>query len=95
MPIRVIGVSRWGGKMPLMADKKAGRKKDPDSKRSQGVDRHTMPRVVFHAPEEMVEAFGKYVAGLRPRSSDAAALRYILGTFLQEKGYLPKDFDLD
>lgn len=91
----MIGVGEQGGRMYDMATtRKPGRPKNPDSKRSQGVDRHTMPRVVYHAPDEMLKAFGKYVSSLKPAVSDAAAHRFILGTFLKERGLLPKDYEL-
>lgn len=40
-----------------------GRKKDPDSLRSRGLDRHTKPRVVLHLPVGLYEALRERAKG--------------------------------
>lgn len=69
--------------------KKPGRKKDPNSKRSQGVPRHTQPRKAFHAPPELFAALEKYIASTRPQPSESECLRVALEEFLEERGFWP------
>ena len=44
--------------LPNMAPpkKSSNSRKQPDSKRSQGVDRHIRPRIAFHLPEDVHDA---------------------------------------
>lgn len=70
-------------------EKKRGRAPNPQSKRSQGVDRHTQPRKAFHAPQELFDALNRYIAGARPAPTDAAVLRTALEEFLEKRGFWP------
>lgn len=71
------------------AKKKPGRKPSPDSKRSQGVDRHAHPRKAFHAPPELFAAMEKYISETRPSPTEAAVLRIALEEFLEKRGFWP------
>jgi hypothetical protein len=65
-------------------------KKKADSKRSQGIDRHTTPRVVFHMPQDLFDAFQEYMSSLEPASTDSAVMRLALQRYLESKGYWPR-----
>ena len=69
--------------------KKPGRKPSPDSKRSQGADRHTQPRKAFHAPAALFAALEAYIATTRPQPTEAAVLRVALEEFLEKRGLWP------
>lgn len=75
--------------MLCMSKKKPGRKPSPDSKRTQGVDRHTQPRKAFHAAPELFAAMERYILEARPAPSEAAVLRIALEEFLEKRGYWP------
>lgn len=69
--------------MTLMAKKK------PDSKRSQGVDRHTEPRLAFHLPQSLLTALEQHVAGLSPRPTMKATLVAAIEEYLARRGAWP------
>jgi hypothetical protein len=69
--------------------KKPGRRKSPDSKRSQGVDRHQKPRKAFHAEPELFAALEDYIEATRPRPDLSECLRTALEEFLQKRGFWP------
>ena len=69
--------------------KRPGRKPSPDSKRTQGTDRHTQPRKAFHAPAELFAALERYVSESRPAPTEASALRIALEEFLEKRGFWP------
>jgi hypothetical protein len=48
-------------------------RKRPDSKRSQGIDRHTRPRVAFHMPADLAAAL-RTLAGRTKRTLTAEIL---------------------
>lgn len=76
--------------MLVMSEKKPrGRKPDPNSKRSLGVPRHTMPRLVFHAPEAVVAALEAFVAEASPPTNSSSVLREALVEYLTKRGKLP------
>lgn len=76
--------------MTAMAQKKKpGRKPDPGSKRSQGVNRHAQPRKAFHAPAGLFAALDGYITDARPQPSEAAVLRLALEQFLEREGRWP------
>ena len=68
--------------------KKPSRTK-PGSKRSQGVDRHAQPRLAFHLPQSLHDAFKAHVEGLRPKPNESAVLREALEQYLGRVGAWP------
>jgi hypothetical protein len=66
-----------------------GRKKEPLSKRSQGIDRHVMPRLSFHLPQEQLARLRAFAAAQEFPPTDAVVLRAALDVFLASKGYPP------
>lgn len=76
--------------MSIVAEKKRpGRRKNPESKRSQGADRHTKPRLAFHLDEDLLEAMERYIDATRPRPTTTAVLVTALEEHLKSKGYWP------
>lgn len=73
----------------MSTNKKPGRRPNPDSKRQQGVSRHTKPRKAFHAAPELFEAMADYIASTRPQLTDTQVLTTALEDFLQAKGFWP------
>lgn len=69
--------------------KKPGRRPSPDSKRGQGVDRHTRPRKAFHAPAELFAAMEAYILATRPQPTDTQVLITALEEFLAKRGHWP------
>ncbi len=69
--------------------KKTGRPRNPESKRSLGVDRHVSPREAFHMEPELHAAFMQYLASVRPTPDKSATLRAALEDFLQARGHWP------
>lgn len=76
---------------PKKKKHKPGRRPDPESKRQQGIDRHTQPRKAFHGPPELFAALDRYRAEAKPRPSDSECIRTGLEMFLESKGYWPPD----
>lgn len=70
-----------------MTPKKPGRKKDPNSKRSLGVNRNVTPRKAFHAQQELFDALERYIAATRPQPSESECLRVALEEFLEKRGF--------
>lgn len=68
--------------------KRPGRPKEPGSKRSQGVDRHTKPRIVFHLPREIYDALLALAADNRRTRS--AEILIALEEHLRASGRFPK-----
>ncbi len=68
---------------------KPGRKADPRSKRSLGLDRHTLPRRAFHAPPELFEALAACIEATRPPPSESAVIRLALEEYLEKRGFWP------
>jgi hypothetical protein len=64
-------------------------KKNPHSKRSRGEDRHTMPRLAFHMPQELFDAFKAHVESLEPRPHESEVLRVALRRYLESVGAWP------
>jgi hypothetical protein len=75
--------------MLSVTKKRPGRKKDPESKRSQGRDRHTKPRVAFHLSQELLDALERYCSTTRPRPGKSATLVAALEEFLAAQGFWP------
>ena len=69
--------------------KKPGRKPAPDSKRTLGTDRHTLPRKAFHAPAELFAALDRYATATRPSPTESAVMRIALEEFLEKRGFWP------
>jgi hypothetical protein len=69
--------------MLAMASKKSDRSKD----------RHTAPRLVFHLPQWLFDAFRAHVDGLPVEATDAAVLRAALEQYLRNVGALPPEKD--
>lgn len=68
-----------------------GRNKNPESKRSQGVDRHTKPKVSFHPPLLLLEAFDQHIDSIRPETDRTKVLVMLIEEWLQRQGVsLPK-----
>ena len=66
-------------------NKTRGRKPDPTSKRSQGIDRHTRPRIVVHVPPDLLADLRTYVSEARPPSTMTAAVVMILEEGLEKR----------
>jgi hypothetical protein len=66
------------------------KRKDPHSKRSRGEDRHTMPRLAFHMPQELFDAFKAHVESLEPRPHESEVLRVALKRYLESVGAWPR-----
>lgn len=73
----------------VMAKRKPGRPKQPDSKRQTGVDRHSDPRKAFHAPQELLDALERYRESTAPPPSEAGCFRVALEEFLAKRGFWP------
>lgn len=69
---------------------KRGPDKKPDSKRSQGIDRHSGPRLTFHVEPELLEALEAYLASLPHAPGRSQVLRDLLRDFLRAKGFFPR-----
>lgn len=69
--------------------RKPGRPVDPNSKRSRGEPRTSkLPKKTFHLPEELNQAFDRYMAEQKPpRSTESEALRTFLAEALAARGY--------
>lgn len=65
-------------------------RKNPKSKRSQGEDRHTQPRIAFHYPDDLAKALEDYLASNRPSPSKSEVLRLALEEFLSKRGKWPR-----
>lgn len=63
--------------------KKRGRRPDPKSLRSQGVDRHAHPRKAFHAPAELFARLTAYCK--RTKRPEADAIREALDEYLKRQ----------
>lgn len=78
-------------KLADMPEKKQrGRRKSPDSKRSQGVDRHQNPRKTFHAEPELFAALQDFIDSTKPPPDSSACLRTALEEFLAKRGFWPR-----
>ncbi len=75
--------------LTMSQPKKRGRKPDPNSKRSQGLPRHVMPRLVFHAPEDVAAALERFVDKASPPTTASSVLREALVEYLTKRGELP------
>lgn len=71
--------------------RRRGRPKDPNSKRSRGEDRHTLPRVVVHLPQSLLDLIVED-ATAEDRTRTAQVLR-ILKAHYQEAGRWPPPSD--
>jgi hypothetical protein len=67
--------------------KKPGRKRNPDSKRSLGIERHAQPRKAFHAPPALFAALEKFISSTRPQPSESECMRTALEEFLEKRGF--------
>lgn len=73
--------------MDAKQPKKPGRRRNPDSKRSQGVERHTQPRKAFHAAQKLFDALEEFIASTRPQPSESECFRVALEEFLEKRGF--------
>jgi hypothetical protein len=63
-----------------------GKKKSRDPRNKS---RHKQPRLAFHLPQELYDAFDGYVEALRPKPPESAVLRLALEEFLTRAGAWP------
>lgn len=75
---------RGGRTMLVMA-----KDKPKSGKRTQKTDRHTQPRMAFHAKAELLAALDRYVADQEPETTGSAVVRLALERFLVSEGYWP------
>ena len=75
--------------MLTMSKKKPGRKLDPESKRSQGIDRHAEPRIAFHLEEELLAALELYRTRQRVKPPVSEVVRTALREFLRREECWP------
>ncbi len=68
---------------------KRGPKPKPDSKRAQGIDRHTKPRKSFHADPALFEAVAAYRLATRPTPSETEIFITAVEEFLERRGHWP------
>lgn len=73
--------------------KKGGRPKEPDSKRSQGVDRHSQPRFAFHLDQQLLDAIGAYCDAQRLVPDKSEVVRLAIREFLEREGFWPPKAD--
>lgn len=64
-------------------------KKRPDSKRTQGIDRHTKPRLAFHLDARLLAALERYISETKPRPTTTAVVVLALEEYLEERGFWP------
>lgn len=75
--------------MPVMAKRKPGRQKDPESKRSQGLPRHKDPRFAFHLERELLDALGAFCDAQKLKPDRSEVARLALREFLEREGFWP------
>jgi hypothetical protein len=76
--------------LATMAKKQTAKGKGEEPERNpRNKDRHVQPRLAFHLPQELYDAFKAHVAGLRPQPNEAAVLRLALEEYLMSKGAWP------
>jgi len=75
--------------MLTMSKKRPGRKLDPESKRSQGLDRHAEPRIAFHLEEELLAALELYRSRQRVKPPVSEVMRTALREFLKREECWP------
>jgi hypothetical protein len=61
-----------------------------DREKTRTSDRHKQPRLAFHLPQEMFDAFNEYVESLEPRPNESAVLRMFLERGLRAVGRWPR-----
>lgn len=69
----------------MIATMAKGRKKDPNSKRSTGADRHTRPRVVFHPDADLLGQLDDFVGSVRPKTDRTSVIIMAIEEFLAHK----------
>jgi hypothetical protein len=55
----------------------------------RNVNRHKQPRLAFHLPQELFDAFNSYMASLAPQPAESAVLRHALEQYLAQAGFWP------
>lgn len=75
--------------MLVMAKKKPGRPKNPESKGSKGTDRHSQPRFALHMEQELLDALGRYCEAQEIEPDRSAVVRVAIQQFLRSKGFWP------
>ena len=73
----------------MSTNKKSGRKPDPSSKRSQGVDRHVSPRIVFHADPDDYEALLEHLKESSVELKVSSVMRRAMRLYLESVGKAP------
>jgi len=73
----------------MAANRKPGRPPKGDKPQPRDTDRHVSPRLVFHVPQSMYDAFMSYLDELDPKPDQAEALRTALRDFLKARGKWP------
>jgi hypothetical protein len=58
--------------------------------RDRSRDRHKQPRLAFHLPQELLDAFNDYVQSLPGPPSESSILRGFLMTSLRSLGRWPR-----
>ena len=69
--------------------KKPGPRPDPESKRSQGANRHRHPRKAFHAEEELFKVLEEFALQSRPQASESAVMRDALIEYFTARDLWP------
>lgn len=65
-------------------------KKQPDSKRTQGVDRHLKPRLAFHLDQDLLDAMERYIETTKPKPTTTSVIVTAIEEFLTSKGCWPQ-----
>jgi hypothetical protein len=88
------------GSIPIMEKKKPGRPRDPNSKRSLGIDRNTKTRKVFYDEDEIFDLIdllcseGEQSEELPSPDNASVAVRAALREYLEKRGYWPMTGEL-
>ncbi len=61
----------------------------PPKPESRNTDRHIQPRLAFHMPQDLFDAFKHHVETSEPRPAEAAVLRLALQQYLERAGEWP------
>jgi hypothetical protein len=69
------------------------KKRKPNVERTpvnpRNIDRHKQPRLAFHLPQDLYDAFERYVDSLRPKPAEATVLRLAIEELLTQVGFWP------
>jgi hypothetical protein len=65
-------------------------KKENDPVKPPYVSRHLNPKLVFHLPQELLDALNGFLDTLNPPPPASGVLRVALEEYLERKGHWPK-----